>query len=431
MSRLMKSSDVDWIGDIPTDWSTVRLKEITKKTITKGTTPSTIGFEVREQGAARFYKIENITNGTLSGSGGYISEQCHKAMLRSSLMNGDILFAIAGTIGSVAEVVADDLPGNINQALAIVRLKKNCTVSYVKNCLSIAAIHKRVECYGGVIQNFNLEDLKNLAIPLPPLPEQIAIADYLDKTTALIDKQRALLVRKKALLQEHKKALIHEAVTNGLNPGVPMKASGVDWIGEVSKSWEIGRCKDIFTLKKNEVVNGGKGYSLLSLTKQGVIVRDMENPSGKFPANFETYQEIDPGDFIFCLFDIEETPRTIGVSNFTGMITGAYTAMRLASGYCSKFMEFQMLSFDQNKALRPLYTGMRNTIPKSVFGGISIALPPLTEQIKIANYLENMTALIDKQLVLIDRKIDSLSQFRTSVIHEAVTKGVPSQVEVV
>src|SRR5688500_9037449 len=89
------------------------------------------------------------------------------------------------------------------------------------------------------------------------------------------------------------------------------KDSGVEWLGEIPARWDSLANKYIFTLKKNQVGKRSNEYELLSLTLNGIIRRDMENPHGKFPAEFDTYQEVNKGDFVFCLFDVEETPRTV------------------------------------------------------------------------------------------------------------------------
>ena len=93
------------------------------------------------------------------------------------------------------------------------------------------------------------------------------------------------------------------------------------------RGWEVRRVKTILQPHKKLVGKHCNKYDLLSLTLRGVVKRDMENPEGKFPASFETYQEVLPGDFIFCMFDNEETPRAVGLSNLRGMITGAYDVM--------------------------------------------------------------------------------------------------------
>ena len=106
----------------------------------------------------------------------------------------------------------------------------------------------------------------------------------------------------------------------------------------------------------------------------------MENPAGKFPASFETYQVVEPGDLVFCLFDIDETPRTIGLSSMTGMITGAYTRFVCPNEQNRRFIYQLYLSLDNGKLLKPLYSGLRKVITKSTFLSATIPLPPLHEQ---------------------------------------------------
>src|SRR5690554_7270959 len=105
--------------------------------------------------------------------------------------------------------------------------------------------------------------------------------------------------------------------------------------------------KYIFNLKKNQVGKNSVEYELLSLTLRGIIKRDMENPEGKFPAEFDTYQEVKKGDFVFCLFDVEETPRTVGLSDFDRMITGAYTVFNVSEKVNRKFLYYFYLNLDR------------------------------------------------------------------------------------
>ena len=174
------------------------------------------------------------------------------------------------------------------------------------------------------------------------------------------------------------------------------KDSGVEWLGEIPSHWNTLSNKNIFKLKKNQVGKKSGDYVLLSLTLNGVIKRDMENPQGKFPAEFNTYQEVKKGDFIFCLFDVEETPRCVGLSDFDGMITGAYTVMEPNDNFDRKFLYYFYLNLDADKRLKPLYTGLRNTISKENFFSFKSFVPPLSEQTTIAAFLDRKTAFIDQ-----------------------------------
>lgn len=202
------------------------------------------------------------------------------------------------------------------------------------------------------------------------------------------------------------------------------KKSGVEWLGEIPLHWNTLSNKNIFKLKKNQVGKKSGDYVLLSLTLNGVIKRDMENPQGKFPAEFNTYQEVKKGDFIFCLFDVEETPRCVGLSDFDGMITGAYTVMEPKDNFDRNFLYYFYLNLDTDKRMKPLYTGLRNTITKENFFSFKSFVPPIEEQTAIAAFLDRKTALIDQAIGIKQKQIELLKERRQILIHKAVTKGL-------
>jgi len=207
------------------------------------------------------------------------------------------------------------------------------------------------------------------------------------------------------------------------------KPSGVKWLGEIPQHWNLLSNKYIFRIKKNLVGKKSSDYTLLSLTLNGVIKRDMENPQGKFPAEFDTYQEVNAGNFIFCMFDVEETPRAVGLSPFDGMITGAYTVMEVSSDFDKSFLYYFYLNLDSNKRLKPLYTGLRNTISKENFNSFKSFIPPLSEQTAIANFLDRKTELIDKAIAIKEKQIELLKERRQIIIHNAVTRGLNPNVK--
>ena len=102
------------------------------------------------------------------------------------------------------------------------------------------------------------------------------------------------------------------------------KDSGVQWLGEIPGHWGFLRNKSLLRMTEEKVGNRND-VTLLSLTKQGVIIRDLSEGKGKFPKDFETYLIVRPNNLVFCLFDIDETPRTVGLVRNYGMLTGAYT----------------------------------------------------------------------------------------------------------
>ena len=202
------------------------------------------------------------------------------------------------------------------------------------------------------------------------------------------------------------------------------KDSGVEWLGDIPAHWKLLANRYIFKLKKNQVGKRSHEYDLLSLTLNGIIKRDMDNPEGKFPAEFDTYQEVMPGDFVFCLFDVEETPRTVGLSSFHGMITGAYTVFEPRAGFNKQFLYYFYLSLDSKKMMKPLYKGLRNTIPKDNFYAFKTYIPSITEQTAITNFLDQKTAQLDQAIAIKEKQITLLKERKQILIQNAVTRGL-------
>jgi type I restriction enzyme S subunit len=202
---------------------------------------------------------------------------------------------------------------------------------------------------------------------------------------------------------------------------VEFKDSGIEWIGEIPKEWEVKRVKNTYTIFKKIVGENSKKFNLLSLTQNGVVPRDINSGIGKFPAEFNTYQIIENNDLIFCLFDMDVTPRTIGIATMNGMITGAYTVIKSKEQVLNKYYYYLFLSADIYKKLSPYYTGLRNTIKKEKFLSLGIPQPLYKEQIQIANYLDEKTQKIDNITQTISKKIELLKEFRKTLINDAVT----------
>lgn len=205
------------------------------------------------------------------------------------------------------------------------------------------------------------------------------------------------------------------------------KHSGVEWLGEIPEHWELLANKYVFKLKKNQVGKNSDNYDLLSLTLRGIVIRNIED-GGKFPAEYDTYQEVKNGDFVFCLFDVEETPRGVGLSKYDGMITGAYTVMEPKTGYDRGFLYYFYLNLDTDKRLRPLYTGLRNTISKDNFFAFKTFVPPLSEQTAIAQFLDDKTSKIDHAVSVKEKQIELLKERKQILIHKVVTRGLDDTV---
>lgn len=293
----------------------------------------------------------------------------------------------------------------------------------------LAALDNMKIFYGmgsGLRQNLDFTDFKRLPVPIPPTEEQAAIVKYLGHAHARVD--RAIAAKRKliALLEEQKQAITYQAVTRGLDPSVTMKDSGIPWLGEVPSHWELTPTRAALQLTKVVVGEGHTDHVLLSLTLGGVIVRDLENLKGKFSTDQSTYQLVTPGQFVFCLFDVDETPRTIGLSSVHGMITGAYRVFD-CSPQLADYVELYFLAMDSRKSFRPLYTGLRKTIPVGALMQSKMPFPPREERAQIVEQVRAQRDNIDQLKARTSREMELLREFRARLTADVVTGQVDVQ----
>lgn len=196
-------------------WCRIKMNEIATK-ITKGTTPTTLGYSFRETGIA-FLRVQNLADGKVNVKDDalFIDNATHSALERSQIQRGDLLVSIAGTIGRVA-IVESDSAMNCNQAVAILRLKGKINKRYVLNWLGTPDARRQMAAKGvtGTITNLSLGQIKSLEIPLPPLAEQRRIAAILDEADGLRTCRRASLAELDTLLQSTFLQMFGDPVTN-------------------------------------------------------------------------------------------------------------------------------------------------------------------------------------------------------------------------
>ena len=192
------------------------------------------------------------------------------------------------------------------------------------------------------------------------------------------------------------------------------------WLSKMPSHWDLVRNKNIFLESKDTVGENSDQFSLLSLTTKGIILRDLSSGKGKFPSDFGTYKIVQKGDMAFCLFDIDETPRTVGLSNYDGMLTGAYTIFHVRNLVNSRYVYYYYLALDNVKAMRPLYSGLRKTINTGKFLGTKLPVPPREEQDQIVRFLDWKDSEINKLISVRRRQIDELEDLKRSKIGHLV-----------
>ena len=209
-----------------------------------------------------------------------------------------------------------------------------------------------------------------------------------------------------------------------------MKPSGVNWIGDVPRHWLIRRCKEVMSYKK-ELNSNRREKTILSLTLDGVRVNDPSNPIGLVPSDYASYQIFQKNDLVFKLIDLENLRTSrVGLVPMTGAMSPAYIRMvpldRCAS---SKFLHYLFMSMWHLDVFQSLGgIGVRSSLSASELGNLEVIVPPLSEQVRIAEFLDGFMALANRQILQLDRKIGLMHQLKSSLIHEAVTRGVPSDV---
>ena len=274
------------------------------------------------------------------------------------------------------------------------------------------------------------DKLSRIPIPLPPLVEQEKIVSYLEDKTSKIDEVILAKEKQIKLLQELKDAEIANVITRGLNPDVKMKRYDSLLSSECPEHWCITRNKSFMSLVGEKVGRQSVSYTLLSLTTKGVIIRDVESGKGKFPKDFDTYQIVQRGELVFCLFDIDETPRTVGIVETGGMVTGAYTVLRVNEKYAiPEYVYYYYLCVDNIKALKPYYSGLRKTVRADKFLQLYIPVPSVEEQRTIIAYIENKNNKIEALVKNLEAEIAYLKEYKQKLVADCVTGQINVQCE--
>lgn len=206
-----------------------------------------------------------------------------------------------------------------------------------------------------------------------------------------------------------------------------MKDSGIEWIHDIPASWDVMPNKYLMhKIKRIRPIYGGE--DILSLTMKGVIVRDLD-AGGKMPTSFDGYQELYPGNLLMCLFDIDVTPRCIGLIKQSGLSSPAYSQFVLSDGADAAYYCYYYTMLDNDKTLLHLAKNLRHSLTEEQLGAIPTIVPLIDEQKRIADYLDTKCSEIDALTADIQAQIDALEQYKRSVITEAVTKGLNPDAE--
>ena len=281
----------------------------------------------------------------------------------------------------------------------------------------------------GVRQGIGFADIANLVVFVPPLDEQKRIADFLDGKCAQIDEITKDLEEKIAKLETYKKELIKKSVTKGLNPNVSFKDSGIDWLGKIPSHWRLIPNKYLFVETTDKVGKNWDKYQLLSLSTNGIRLKDVNEIGGKMPDNYEKYLIVHKGQIIFCLFDLDMSAVFSGISQYDGMITSAYNAFYTTNLIEKRYADYFFRFIFINRTYKLYSKNIRYTVTTDVFKSIKTVVPPIDEQKRIADFLDGKCDQIDEITKATRQEIETLKQYKQSLIYEYVTgkKEMPNE----
>lgn len=281
---------------------------------------------------------------------------------------------------------------------------------------------------GGLRQNLNYNELKKIRMVVPPLSEQKAIAEYLDKKTAQINELVSAKQKQIELLKEYKQSVIANAVTGKLDERREKrkrKDSGISWFGKIPENWEIKRVASFFD--ENKVLNKDFVFKKAYQFKFGSLV--MKNEVGdekEYEETYVKYTVLNKNDIVLNGLNLnyDFVSQRVAICPAPGIITSAYIAMTPRKTVEAMYYLWLFKTMDNKKMLHGMGSGIRLTLSFSDMKNQRIPVPPLSEQKEIVAYIEKKVSSIDSQIASIENQIANLNEYKQSLISDVVTGKV-------
>ena len=419
--REMKDSGVQWIGEMPSDWMTMRVKNVASKMQSGGTPDSSNdGFYVEKENGIPWVTIADMsTVSYVTDTGKYISEEAQKSKNLIIFQPGTILYAMYASVGKVAEL---SIPATINQALLAIELNTSVNGDFFKYALMAWEPYIISESSGTTQFNLNANKVANLRFPAPNVCAQKHIACFLNAKLGQANTLIANVQAQIEKLKDYKQSLITEAVTKGLNPIAPVKNSGVEWIGEIPAHWEVKRGKVLFEESDARSADGSE--ELLTVSQYtGITPRSQKNVNMFEALTLEGYKICDVGDIAANTMWL--WAGAIGVSAYSGVISPSYNVYRqkaenFVPSYLDCLLRAPMLVQEYASRSTGIRASRLRLYPKD-FLDIMFPVPPVDEQQDIMSVLSEKFAAVDKLIAIKKSKIEKLEQYKKSLIYEYVT----------
>jgi type I restriction enzyme S subunit len=311
--------------------------------------------------------------------------------------------------------------GIISSAYLCLEAQPSITPDYGYQILNVFDITKAIYRFGsGLRQNLDHGEIKRLPIFLPPLDEQAAIVRFLDHANRKIDgfirAKRKLI----GLLNEQKQAIIHRAVTRGLHPDVPLKPSGIPWLGDIPQHWETIRCSGLF----REVIDvGHPNARLLSIDRfKGIIPQDETGRKTRASHDRGAYKRVRPGQLAYNLMNA--FMGALGFSQYDGIVSPAYAVAQPLQEIETRYFHHLLRTSSYTGEFNRLSYGImyeRNRLYFERFKVVRALLPPLGEQKAIADWIEANTGTLTTAIARTEREIALMQEYRTRLTADLVT----------
>lgn len=427
-----KDSGIAWIGEIPEHWVIGRIKNIIHAYKAGPFGSSLITSNLNNIGKYLIYTPEHIAACTTNlDSNLYLPDYRINEMGQFEVGIGDVVFPIVGTLGRAMQITSDMPNGIINQRLSKFRLFENKICSnyfmWIFGKSDFYKIYIDMNSRGSFILNLTKLLIGNMPIMLPSLPEQQSIATYLDQKCGEIDELITLQEEMITKLQSYKQSVITEAVTKGLDKNVPLKDSGIEWIGEIPDHWNICKLKNIFLLSTGTTPKDfdkiSEGDNLINWYTPSDILdscNDLFNSQRKLSEKviYDNKIPLFPiGTLLYV--GIGASAGKVGYANENGYSNQQITGLIPLECY-SRFY-FYYLSALKDKIRDNAFFTTLPIINNTYLGQELIPYPPINEQQSIANYLDQKCSEIDELISIKQQKIEKLKDYKKSLIFECVT----------
>ena len=409
-----KESGLPWLGRMPRHWDLKRGKSIFQRIDKRSadgkeellTVSSARGVVPRRTATVTMFKAESYRGYKLCWPGDLVINS---------------LWAWGGGLG------VSQHHGIISSAYGVYRVRDGVPVSpafiheVVRSTPFNWELHVRSK--GIWISRLQLTDESFLDAPfhMPPPEEQAAMVRFLDYANGRLE--RAIRAKRKviALLHEQKQAIIHRAVTRGLDPTVPLKPSGIPWLGDIPQHWEQHA---LWTLSKLRSERNPGNLPLLSVFLDRGVIR-YEEGGGQVHApslDLSNYQVAHVGDFV--LNNQQAWRGSVGVSRHHGIISPAYIVLQLSKRLDSTYANYLMrcpAMVDQFVAASKGVGDIQRQVFWPFLRTVQVPLPTIEEQQRIASHLESETVGLNRGIARLEREIELLREYRTRLVADVVT----------